>query len=262
MTTPAAPSTAPSSFSPVLDDLSSGQVVARFLPISIEAPVPVVEGERVFTHKEDTEDALEMNRDDARREILSNTDRSGACWLWTAATVRGYGTFRFRGKSRLAHRVSWQVVFGSIPDGLDVLHKCDTPACVNPDHLFLGDDGANARDKFAKGRHPGTLAEREIDAATGAFGVDMTVMVECLERHGFDVGLVFRADGTVDETCVHVQRREPLSLQTWTLRRRRVGVRWFGRPTREDAAESRTDRLWDLGFDGTDLARALLGGAQ
>lgn len=81
---------------------------------------------------------------------------NSGCWLWTAAVSRlGYGTFR--GESvydpeRKAHRHSWKLFRGRIPDGLHVLHKCDVRCCVNPDHLWLGTQGDNVRDCFRKGR--------------------------------------------------------------------------------------------------------------
>lgn len=53
---------------------------------------------------------------------------------------------------RLSHRVAWRLTNGAIPDGLQVLHECDTPACVNPAHLFLGTQADNLRDMHAKGR--------------------------------------------------------------------------------------------------------------
>jgi hypothetical protein len=80
-------------------------------------------------------------------------NRSGSCWLWTAGTtVFGYGQFFIDGRLEGAHRVSWRLHFGNIPDDLCVLHRCDVPACVNPAHLFLGTKSDNARDSVAKGR--------------------------------------------------------------------------------------------------------------
>lgn len=76
------------------------------------------------------------------------------CWLWTGATNcdRGYGYFLFRGKPMLAHRASWMMIHGDIPLGLNVLHRCDVPSCVNPDHLFLGTLSDNMQDCSRKGR--------------------------------------------------------------------------------------------------------------
>lgn len=71
------------------------------------------------------------------------------CWLWNGSSLeRGYG--RFRGS--LAHRVSWVLHNGPIPDGMHVCHRCDVTACVNPAHLFLGTALDNIRDMHAKGR--------------------------------------------------------------------------------------------------------------
>lgn len=82
-------------------------------------------------------------------------DLSG-CWLWTAATIRGYGQILgvLNGKRRplYAHRVSWELAFGPILNDLEVLHRCDTPLCVRPDHLFLGTQQDNLADARAKGR--------------------------------------------------------------------------------------------------------------
>ncbi len=75
------------------------------------------------------------------------------CWLWLAGCFHsGYGSFGFNGKVQRAHRVSWQLTYGEIPETLQVLHTCDNPLCVNPHHLFLGTDQINSDDKLSKGR--------------------------------------------------------------------------------------------------------------
>lgn len=76
------------------------------------------------------------------------------CWVWTAnVNHRGYGRVLYRGKVQQAHRVAWEMVHGPIPDGLFVLHHCDNPPCVNPDHLFVGTHSDNMVDAVRKGRH-------------------------------------------------------------------------------------------------------------
>ncbi len=78
------------------------------------------------------------------------------CWLWTGSRdASGYGRIGIGAPSRyieLAHRVSWELHFGPISEDKHVLHQCDNPPCVNPRHLFLGDQAANNRDMWSKGR--------------------------------------------------------------------------------------------------------------
>jgi hypothetical protein len=76
------------------------------------------------------------------------------CYLWLGAPTsnNGYGHFRHNGRSYKAHRYSWIMHRGDIPPGMCVLHKCDTPSCVNIDHLFLGTPADNNRDMAQKGR--------------------------------------------------------------------------------------------------------------
>jgi hypothetical protein len=77
------------------------------------------------------------------------------CWAWTGATVYGYGRIGAGGTygpALMAHRVSWELHNGPIPEGMNVLHRCDNPPCTNPEHLFLGTHADNVADKVAKGR--------------------------------------------------------------------------------------------------------------
>ena len=76
------------------------------------------------------------------------------CWEWQGALSRlGYGHFKYQGKTAIAHRIAWQLVCGEIPNGLCVLHACDNPKCVNPNHLFLGTMKDNTQDMMNKQRH-------------------------------------------------------------------------------------------------------------
>ncbi len=86
------------------------------------------------------------------------------CWIWTKTTTpSGYGQFRIGSDSRqiMAHRASWILHRGQIPDGLRVLHHCDTPPCVNPDHLYVGTQKDNEVDRSRRGRTNLTVRTRE-----------------------------------------------------------------------------------------------------
>lgn len=83
-------------------------------------------------------------------EKVSKTE---SCWLWTGATARGgYGLTSADKKRIRAHRASFEMAYGKIPEGLLVCHKCDNPPCVRPDHLFLGTQQDNVADRHEKGR--------------------------------------------------------------------------------------------------------------
>lgn len=77
------------------------------------------------------------------------------CWVWTAALgKKGYGHFWNGSHPVPAHRMSYELYEGEIPNGLHVLHRCDNVLCVNPSHLFLGTNLENVIDKIEKDRHP------------------------------------------------------------------------------------------------------------
>lgn len=86
------------------------------------------------------------------KRFWSKVDKTDTCWVWLASTTDGYGNFWFGPKRYKAHRFSYELEYGSVPDGLLVCHQCDNPPCVRPDHLFLGTNKDNAQDRASKGR--------------------------------------------------------------------------------------------------------------
>lgn len=99
-----------------------------------------------------------------------------SCWVWTSSKRGKYGKVRSNGADKTVHRVSWEHHYGPIPAGLFVCHKCDNPPCLNPEHLFLGDSAANARDMALKGRsliglrnHKAKLTEEQVRTIRSRF---------------------------------------------------------------------------------------------
>ena len=82
----------------------------------------------------------------------SKVTLSEGCWEWEHPRLSGYGDFRIGDRKVRAHRFMWELVRGPIPAGKCILHRCDNPACVRPDHLFLGTMQDNAIDRETKKR--------------------------------------------------------------------------------------------------------------
>lgn len=87
-----------------------------------------------------------------KQRFWAKVDKTKSCWNWRGSTCGGYGTVRMNMRRVLAHRAAWKLTFGDIPNGMQVLHHCDHPSCVNPAHLFLGTQTDNLRDMSKKGR--------------------------------------------------------------------------------------------------------------
>lgn len=93
--------------------------------------------------------------------LLENfaTDPSTGCWIWTGHTYsNGYGVLKVFGKDVSAHRYSYQLHKGPIPDGMEILHSCDVRGCINPDHLRVGTHQENMAEAAERGRMPRGVA--------------------------------------------------------------------------------------------------------
>jgi hypothetical protein len=95
-----------------------------------------------------------MHKEDRAANFWAKVQKDvDGCWIWQGAKhFRGYGACAQTYGDCRAHRVSWLLTNGPIPKGQGVLHKCDTPLCVNPEHLYLGDQKQNHADRVARGR--------------------------------------------------------------------------------------------------------------
>lgn len=86
-------------------------------------------------------------------KFWNSLDKSGDCWIWKKCKTKSqYGRAIYGGLGYPAHRLAYILAKGPIPKGLFVCHKCDVPACCNPEHLFLGTTKDNIRDMISKGR--------------------------------------------------------------------------------------------------------------
>jgi hypothetical protein len=107
--------------------------------------------------------------------LAAQVDSSGgseSCHPWKAYRNRaGYGRLNDRGVCKLAHRVAWELSYGSIPTGALVCHSCDNPACCNPHHLFLGSHKDNTSDMVSKGRNAAKLDEFSVRYLRAAWSV-------------------------------------------------------------------------------------------
>lgn len=140
----------------------------------------------------------------------AKVQKTDGCWEWTnAKNPKGYGVFcvdKKTNNNEQAHRVSYRLHYGEIPDLLKVLHRCDNPSCVRPDHLFLGTDGDNMRDKVAKDRqHKGEKSP--ISKLTNA------QVIEIRKRHA--VGDISQSQLAREYGICHQTMGSLINGETW-----------------------------------------------
>lgn len=125
------------------------------------------------------------------------------CWEWQKITTHnGYGEIWVDGKMLRAHRVSWEMVNGKIPDGIFVLHKCDNPSCVNPSHLFLGTHQDNMDDCARKGR---VSILRGENSPASILKKDQVLEIAKLTRRGIGCRIVAMAYGVSRQTVSDIR---------------------------------------------------------
>lgn len=127
------------------------------------------------------------------------------CWEWKAGLRQGfgYGQFSFNGYPEFSHRVAWQLTNGDIPAGKLICHKCDNPLCVNPSHLFCGDQAMNIKDMASKSRDAFT-GERNHSAKLNEENVRITRELYKNGSKISDIGNLFGVAGrTIADAVEH-----------------------------------------------------------
>ena len=132
------------------------------------------------------------------------------CWNWKAATESGYGRFGINGKLFLAHRISWMLSFGDIPEGLDVCHSCDNRLCCNPHHLFPGTQQDNMTDMVLKGR-----SMRGTGVWQAKLTEDKVIEIRNLISDGFSTRKIGKMFGVTSSTVSKIGKRQ---LWSWLRR--------------------------------------------
>ncbi len=135
---------------------------------------------------------------------VKRLDGGRGCWLWRG-NLYGYHLMSYRGRVEGVHRVAWMLWRGRIPGNtagarakkrrtLNICHRCDTPPCVNPKHLFLGSHSDNTRDAIMKGRigSRGECTEAHADLARHMFRHGLS-LIEVSDYLGFTVDTLTRA---------------------------------------------------------------------
>lgn len=134
--------------------------------------------------------------------LLAHAKPEGDCIVWTSKRdARGYGRVRWRGRTRRAHRVLYEVEFGPIAEGLVVCHVCDNPPCIKPTHLFVGTQADNIADMVRKGRLGPRSPKRKLTA-------DLVLLIRKWVAGGASLRQLSKSLGIHHTTIGSAARRE------------------------------------------------------
>ena len=161
-------------------------------------------GANAFTYRNGYNGTLE------ERMEAKTIKTPGGCWIWNGSLDSdGYGLIKVNGHNRHANRIAYELKYGAIPEGQIILHSCDVPVCVNPDHLKAGTYKDNMQDMYQKGRnrnvrgekhHRSKLTEKQVkeirsiqgrvnfSALGRLYGVSRTTITRILRGQSWKVG--------------------------------------------------------------------------
>ncbi len=141
------------------------------------------------------EDRRHYKRTPSRVRFMRKVNKTKDCWLWTGALDKdGYGVFATELTNK-AHRASYYMFNGPIPKNLCVCHKCDTPSCVNPKHLWLGTNRENSQDMLSKNRYKitnATLTENQVIAIRKEYRLNKTSTYKIARKYNVSQATIFR----------------------------------------------------------------------
>lgn len=158
--------------------------------------------------------AKKSYQQDPRNRILENISEEGGCWEWNKSRLpQGYGTVTVDSKTWRAHRYSFYIFNGYLDPDLAVMHTCDNPPCVNPDHLRQGTRQDNSNDMKAKGRSRARY-NRENDARGSKHGRSKLTEEDVVEIRG------------MFETKNDVEIGTLFGVSKTTIRKIRIGGTW------------------------------------
>lgn len=126
------------------------------------------------------------------------------CWEWVGGVSgNGYGRLKDNGRYEGAHRISWQIHYGEIPDDMYICHACDYLLCVNPAHLFLGTNASNQADSVSKGRAKSNvkITDQDVQKIRQRYAAGGITQQEIADEYG-------TAPQTISNYCVGRTRTE------------------------------------------------------